>query len=102
MVWRNTLCSMGLFAALLPSAPAQELLKDGKPQLPSQGLGPNLILWSQAQHPQPVPEPLPHSNVPKQRPTSPPADTKKPAEIAPAGCVCCCEHSRAISQSRPE
>ena len=72
MVWRGILCCGGLFTALLPLAPAQELLKDGKPQLPSQGLGPNLILWSQAQHPQPVPEPLPHSNVPKQRPTSPP------------------------------
>jgi hypothetical protein len=34
MVWRGILCCGGLFTALLPLAPAQELLKDGKPQLP--------------------------------------------------------------------
>jgi hypothetical protein len=42
---------------------------------PSEALGPRLILWSQAEKPQPIPLPLPKSATPKSKETKRPSST---------------------------
>jgi hypothetical protein len=70
-IFLATVLAIFIFVATpLSLSHAQELQKDGKPALPSKVVGPQLIVWSQAQTPQPVPEPLPRPTAPEQRPTS--------------------------------
>jgi hypothetical protein len=58
---------------------AQEVPTPQSPVLPLNILGPQLIVWSQLQKPQPVPQPLPAADRDTQRPDSQPA----PTQVAP-------------------
>jgi hypothetical protein len=71
---------LSAFAFLLVTVPltfTQDPRSQPSPALPSDILGPQLIVWSQAQKPQPVPQPLRAADCPDpdQRPDQPnPAD----------------------------
>ncbi|MFZ0957943.1 MAG: hypothetical protein WAN60_16485 [Candidatus Sulfotelmatobacter sp.] len=70
-------------AFLLVTAPlmfTQGPQSQAGPVLPSDILGPQLIVWSQAQKPQPVPQPLPAERpVPDQQPEQPSPVQNPPA-----------------------
>src|SRR5580692_1460740 len=59
--------TIGLLLVLGASGLGQEPRVQPSPALPATVLGPQLIVWSQAQKPQPVPQPLPSSG-PDQQP----------------------------------
>jgi outer membrane biosynthesis protein TonB len=74
----NILTTAALFL-LAPLAFTQDSALQPSPVLPGDILGPQLIVWSQAQKPQPVPQPLPPPESSAQQPANQP-DQQQPGE----------------------
>jgi hypothetical protein len=80
------LASLAFLLGTVPLMCAQAPQSQPSPVLPSDILGPQLIVWSQVQKPQPVPQPLPPPDRPIQQPdkqpvqsANPPAQPQQPA-----------------------
>lgn len=75
---------LSALAFLLVTAPlifAQDVQSQPSPALPANILGPQLIVWSQMQKPQPVPQPLPGRAEPE--PDQQPEQANPPANVTP-------------------
>jgi hypothetical protein len=82
----SILATISLLLVLAASGFGQEAQIQPKPTLPAAVLGPQLIVWSQTQKPQPVPQPLPPPDRPEAQPeqqtgqaANPPAQQQQPA-----------------------
>jgi hypothetical protein len=93
---RSVLSAVVFFLLTAPLVFSQDRQSQPSPALPSEILGPQLIVWSQAQKPQPVPQPLPPPERPVQQqpdqpgaqPASPPApSSQKPAQQTFTGTI---------------
>ena len=75
------LSALAFLLVTVPLMFTQDPRNQPSPALPSDILGPQLVVWSQAQKPQPVPQPLPAADrpVPEQQPEQP-----TPVDNAPA------------------
>jgi hypothetical protein len=91
MVKRETssLASVAFLLVSLPLLLAQDPQTQSSPVLPSDILGPQLIVWSQVQKPQPVPQPLPPADQtgsqPDRQQANPPA--QPPAAVTLMGTI---------------
>jgi len=72
------LATTGLLLVLAASVFGQEPQIQPSPTLPAGSLGPQLIVWSQAQRPQPVPQPLPPPDRPIEQPDQQAGQPAKP------------------------
>jgi len=84
------LATTSLLLILAASVFGQEPQIQPTPTLPASILGPQMIVWSQAQKPQPVPQPLPPPDRPEQQagqPANPPAQQQQPATQTFTGTV---------------
>ena len=63
---RSLITALGFLLATAPLMFAQDRQPQAIPALPADILGPQLIVWSQGQKPQPVPQPLPPPDRPAQ------------------------------------
>jgi hypothetical protein len=75
------LSALAFLAVTAPLVFTQNVQSQPSPALPSDILGPQLIVWSQTQKPQPVPQPLPGRAVPD--PDRQPEQTSPPANLPP-------------------
>jgi uncharacterized protein DUF5818 len=62
------LATLVFVSVTVPLTLAQDLNRQPSPVLPSDILGPQLIVWSQIQKPQPIPQPVPPPDRPMQQP----------------------------------
>jgi Protein of unknown function (DUF5818) len=74
------LATAGFLMALVASGFGQELRTRPGPALPANVLGPQLVVWSQAQQPRPVPQPLPDPPEEKSAPQEPEQSANSQAE----------------------
>jgi Protein of unknown function (DUF5818) len=89
------LATTGLLLVLAAALFGQEPQIQPSPTLPAGILGPQLIVWSQAQRPQPVPQPLPPPDRPIEQPDqqaagqppNPPAQQQQPGAQTFTGTV---------------
>jgi len=77
----SLLSALAFLLVTVPLMFTQDPRNQPSPALPADILGPQLVVWSQAQKPQPVPQPLPAADrpVPEQQPEQP-----TPVDNAPA------------------
>lgn len=68
--------------ALSPLAFSQDAPKEASPLLPADIVGPQLIMWSELQKPQPVPQPVPPPEKPDQSDQQP--SQQQPGQPEPA------------------
>jgi hypothetical protein len=85
-VKRETSClaTFVFVLATLPLVFAQDPQTQPRPALPSDILGPQLIVWSHLQKPQPLPQPLPPPDRPIQQQDQQSANPPAPQEQRPA------------------
>ncbi len=84
------LATTSLLLVLVTSVFGQEPKIQPSPTLPASTLGPQLVVWSQAQKPQPVPQPLPPPDRPEPQagqPANPPVQQQQPATQTFTGTV---------------
>jgi hypothetical protein len=77
----SLLSALAFLLVTVPLMFTQDSRNQPSPALPGDILGPQLVVWSEAQKPQPVPQPLPAADrpVPEQQPEQP-----TPVDNAPA------------------
>jgi hypothetical protein len=77
----SLLSALAFLLVTVPLMFTQDPRNQPSPALPADILGPQLVVWSEAQKPQPVPQPLPAADrpVPEQQPVQP-----TPVDNAPA------------------
>jgi hypothetical protein len=77
----SLLSALAFLLVTVPLMFTQDPRNQPSPALPADILGPQLVVWSEAQKPQPVPQPLPAADrpVPEQQPEQP-----TPVDNAPA------------------
>jgi hypothetical protein len=92
MSWKTSLIPGFMLLGLTPCLFGQQAQSPSDPQGPDDVQSTQLIVWSEAQRPQPVPEPLPPADsvVPQPAPQQPPAPAagdkgqeQSPAKTAP-------------------
>lgn len=76
---RSAFAALGFLLATAPLMFSQDSQSRPSPALPTEILGPQLIVWSQAQKPQPIPQPLP----PPDRPVQQQQDAQQPGQSQP-------------------
>ena len=71
---------LGAFFLFCSYALAQQSTQMPAPRLPASVIGPQLVVWSELQKPQPTPQPLPPPERADQPPAAQPQQTQPPAE----------------------
>lgn len=79
---RTTKMLIAAVLALSPLTFCQDTPKEAGPVLPADIVGPQLIMWSELQKPQPVPQPLPPPEKPDQSDQQP--SQQQPGQPEPA------------------
>src|ERR1700722_9550599 len=70
--------------AFSPLAFAQDAPKQASPVLPADIVGPQLIMWSEFQRPQPIPQPVPPPEKPDQQQSDQQPSQQQPGQPEPA------------------
>ncbi len=70
--------------ALSPLAFSQDAPKQSSPVLPAEIVGPQLIMWSEFQKPQPIPQPVPPPEKPDQQQADQQPSQQQPGQPEPA------------------